>query len=138
MAKVSRPRIARVVACRTLKGGSSKAFSRSLAAYLMSEHRVQELDSIMRDVMDDWAKDGYLEVLAYSAHPLTPALKKEIVARIKAVSPHATQIVITEQHDPGVVGGVRLRLANRQLDLSVENKLNQFKQLTGAKSYYEK
>jgi hypothetical protein len=27
---------------------------------------------------------------------------------------------------------VRLRMANRQLDLSVEHKLNRFKQLTGA------
>lgn len=132
MAKVPRPRIAHVVADRTLKNGDSKALSRSLAAYLVSEHRVQELDSIMRDVMDDWAKQGYLEVLAYSAHPLTPALKAQITERIKAVSPQATQIVVTEQHDPAAIGGVRLRLANRQLDLSVEHKLNQFKQLTGA------
>lgn len=132
MTKVPRPRIAGVVADRTLKSGVSKEFSREFAAYLMSERRVQELDSILRDVMDDWAKAGYLEVLAYSAYPLTAALKSQIVERIKAVSPHAKQIVITEQHDPSVVGGVRLRLANRQLDLSVEHKLNQFKQLTGA------
>lgn len=132
MAKVPRPYIAGVLADHTLKGGASKHLSRSVAAYLMNEHRVQELDSILRDVMDDWAKSGYLEVLAYSAHPLTPVLKEDIVARIKAASPQAKQVVVTEQYDPDVVGGVRLRLANRQLDLSVENKLNQFKQLTGA------
>ena len=132
MAKVPRTRIAGAIADRTLKSGASKGLSRSLAAYLMSEHRVQELDSILRDVMDDWAKVGYLEVLAFSAYPLTPGLKKDIVARIKAISPQAKQIVVTEQLDPTVVGGVRLRLANRQLDLSVEHKLHQFKQLMGA------
>lgn len=132
MAKVPRPRIASVVADRTLQGGMSKALARSLAAYLMSEHRVQELDSIMRDVMNDWSRSGYLEVLAYSAHPLTPDLKSQIVERIKALSPDAKQIVVTEQYDPEAIGGVRLRLANRQLDLSVEHKLNKFKQLTGA------
>jgi F0F1-type ATP synthase delta subunit len=31
-----------------------------------------------------------------------------------------------------VIGGVRLSLANQQLDLSVESKLNKFKQLTAA------
>jgi len=132
MAKAPRPRIAGVVAERALGGEEPKKLSRSLAAYLISEHRVQELDSILRDVMDDWAKAGHLEVLAYSAHPLTPALKAEIVQRIRALSPQAKEIIVTEQHDPEAVGGVRLRLANRELDLSVEHKLNQFKQLTGA------
>jgi F0F1-type ATP synthase delta subunit len=129
MAKVPRTRIAGVIADRTLKSGSDKGFAKEVAAYLLAEQRVSGLDSIMRDVMDDWSKAGYLEVLAYSAHPLTEELKSEITARIKAVSPEAKQIVITEQHDDSVVGGVRLKLANRQLDLSVEAKLNQFKQL---------
>jgi F0F1-type ATP synthase delta subunit len=37
---------------------------------------------------------------------------------------------VTEVLDPEVLGGVRLSLANQQLDLSVEAKLNKFKQLT--------
>lgn len=131
--KVPRPSIARVIADRTLRKGADKHFAKEVAAYLMAEKRVNGLDSIMRDVMDDWAKTGYLEVLVYSAHPLSAELKREITARIKAVSPQAEKIVITEQRDLSVMGGVRLRLANRQLDLSVEHKLNRFKQLTGAK-----
>lgn len=132
MAKVPRTRIAGVIADRTLKKGVDKRYAKEVAAYLIAEQRVNGLDSIMRDVMDDWSKAGYLEVLAYSAHPLTPALKNEIVARIKAASPGAKRIVVTEQPDPEAIGGVRLRLANRQLDLSIENKLNKFRQLTGA------
>jgi F0F1-type ATP synthase delta subunit len=132
MAKVSRPRIAHAIADRTLKSGIDAQYAKEIAAYLIAEQRVDGLDSIMRDVMDDWSKAGYLEVLAYSAHPLTAELKSEITMRIKAVSPEASRIVITEQHDERVVGGVRLKLANRQLDLSIENKLNRFKQLTGA------
>lgn len=132
MSRVSRSRIAHVVADRTLNSGVSKQFAKEVAAYLIAEKRVSGLDSLMRDVMDDWAKTGYLEVLAYSAHPLTTELKRDIASRIKAVSPQAEHIVVTEQLDPDVIGGVRLRLANRQLDLSVEHKLNRFKQLTGA------
>lgn len=129
MSKVPRTRIAGVIADRTLKNGVSEHFAKEVAAYLMAEKRVGGLDSILRDVMDDWSKAGYLEVLAYSAHSLSAELKKQIEQRVKAVSPQAKQIVITEQFDPEVVGGVRLQLANRQLDLSVEAKLNKFKQL---------
>lgn len=132
MSRVPRTRIAGVIAGRTLKSGSDKQFAKEVAAYLLTEKRVNGLDSIMRDVMDEWSSAGYLEVLAYSAHPLNAELKREITARITAVSPQAKKVVITEQNDPGVVGGVRLRMANRQLDLSVEHKLNRFKQLTGA------
>lgn len=132
MAKVPRTRLAAYIADHALKHGSDERFAREVAAYLLAEGRVNGLDSILRDVMDDWSKAGHLEVLAYSAYPLSPALKKQITERIKAVSPHAKRIVVTEQHDPSVVGGVRLRLANRELDLSVEHRLNTFKQLTGA------
>lgn len=132
MSRVPRTRIAHVIADRTLQSGVSKHFAKEVAAYLMAEGRVNGLDSIMRDVMDDWSKTGYLEVLAYSAHPLSTELKRDITERIRSVSPQAKQIVVTEQYDVEVMGGVRLRLANRQLDLSVEYKLNKFKQLTGA------
>jgi len=99
---------------------------------LLAEGRVDELDSILRDVQADWATHGHVEVLAYSAHPLTEASKSEIVEQIKPLYPNAEQILVTEVIDPSVVGSVRLRLAHQQLDLSVEAKLNKFKQLVRA------
>ena len=130
--KTPRVRIARTVADQTLAEGVSKAYARELAAYLLSERRVGELDSLLRDVQADWARKGYVEVLARSAHPLTDAVKRDIAARIKPLFSEAKKIVVTEVADPGVVGGVQIQLADRQLDLSVEGKLNKFKQLTGA------
>lgn len=128
--KAPRTRIAGTVADRTLKQGVSRQLSREVAAYLLSEGRVNELDSVLRDVQSDWAENGYVEVLAASAHELSAEIKSDIRARIKALYPQAKQIVVTEVRDPEVIGGVRLRLANQQLDLSVESKLNKFKQLT--------
>jgi len=130
--KTSRTRIASVVADRTLQKGSSKQLAREIAAYLLDEQRVSDLDSILRDVQEDWATSGYVEVIARSAHPLTAASKADITKQIKRVYPQAKKIGISEISDPEVVGGVRLELANQQLDLSVEAKLNKFKQLTSA------
>ncbi len=130
--KQARTKIAQVIADRTLKKGVSKQLSREVAAYLLSERRVNELDSVLRDVQADWAEDGYVEVLASSAHALTDVTKADITKQVKELYPVAQQIIVTEVHDPAIIGGVRLSVANRQLDLSVEAKLNRFRQLTTA------
>lgn len=128
--KTSRTRIARIIADRTLSSGADAIYVRELAAFLLSEHRVGELNSLLRDVQADWAASGYVEVLAASAHPLADAVRADIKSQIATLYPNAKQIIVTEVLDPEVVGGVRLSLANQQLDLSVEAKLNKFKQLT--------
>lgn len=130
--KTPRVRIADVVADQTLQQGSSKEFAQKLAAYLLSERRVGELGSLLRDVQADWAKKGYVEILARSAYPLTDNVKSDIEQRIRPLFPAASKVVVTEVIDPDVIGGVQIQLADRQLDLSVEAKLNTFKQLTGA------
>jgi len=129
--KTSRTRIAAVVADHTLKSGLPKSYAKQVAALLLDEQRVGELDSLLRDVQASWAAQGYVEVLARSAHTLTAATKKQIAEQVKSLYPTAKQIVVTEVHDPLAIGGVQISLADKQLDLSVRAKLNRFKQLTG-------
>lgn len=136
--KARRTRIAQVVADRTLKSGISRRLSRDVAAYLLSEGRTGELESIVRDVQADWADAGIVEVVASSAYPLTAAVKADIRRKVAKLYPGAKRIVVTERHDPEVIGGVRLDFADRQLDLSVEAKLNRFKQLTTATGSLER
>lgn len=130
--KQSRTRLAAIIADKALKSGVTTELSKEVAAYLLTERRVAELDSVLRDVQDVWAKSGFIEVLAYSAFPLTAEVKQEIVNQVRNIYPEATEIRITESIDPEVIGGVRLSLPNKQLDLSVESKLDRFKQLTMA------
>lgn len=130
--KSPRTKIAGAIAAKTLKSGVSRRLSQEIAAYLLSERRVGDLDSILRDVQNDWAAAGYVEVTAASAHPLTDAIKADITRQVKSLYPDARQVIITEVADPEVIGGVRLNLPNQQLDLTIEAKLNKFKQLTAA------
>lgn len=130
--KTPRTRIADIVAAKTLKDGVTKRLSQEIAAYLLGEGRVNELDSVLRDVQADWAEAGYVEVVASSSHGLTAGNKADVTKRAKQLYPEAKWIIVTEAYDPDVIGGVRLNLANQQLDLSVEAKLNKFKQLTSA------
>ena len=128
--KTPRTQIAQVIAKRTLKGATSKKFNTEIAAYLLHEKRVGELDSLLRDVQLDWAMDGRVEVIASSAHALSTQVKTDITQQVKKLYPQAKQIIITENFDPAIIGGVRLSLPNQQLDLSIEAKLNKFRQLT--------
>jgi len=131
--KTPRTRIAQVIANRTLQSGATDALVHEVAAYVLAERRVGELNSLMRDVQEDWAQAGQVEVLAASAHPLSAEVHQDIESQIKTIYPNAKRIIVTEVLDPEVIGGVRLSLANQQLDLSVEAKLNKFKQLTAGK-----
>jgi len=127
--KQPRVKIARLIADRTLKKGVSRRLSKEVAAYLLSERRVNELDSILRDVQADWAEAGYIEVQAASAHPLSTNVRADITRLVKRLAPDAKTVQLTEIRDPSLIGGLRLNLPNRQLDLSVAAKLNKFKQL---------
>lgn len=130
--KASRTRLAKFVADQTLAEGASPRFTREIAAYLLNEGRVDELDSLLRDVQADWAEAGHVEVTARSAFPLTATVKADIRNEVKKIYPSAKQIVINEVADPDVVGGVRLNLPDLQLDLSIRTKLNRFKQAVTA------
>jgi len=130
--KTPRSHIASTIAAHTYDDGISKEYAQQIAALLLYEGRVGQLESLLRDVQANWALHGYIEVLARSAHPLTDTVKQDIEQRIRPLFPDAKKVVVTEIIDPSIVGGVQIRLADRQLDLSVEAKLNTFKQLTGA------
>jgi F0F1-type ATP synthase delta subunit len=128
--KAPRTRIASLVAEQTLKGAPTKKLSRQVAAYLLEEGRVSELDSILRDVQADWAAAGIVEVIAASAYPISSSVSSQIKAIVKQIYPNAKQIIVSEVIDSEVIGGVRLSMPGKQLDMSVEAKLNKFKQLT--------
>ncbi|HEY1064181.1 MAG TPA: F0F1 ATP synthase subunit delta [Candidatus Saccharimonadales bacterium] len=132
MAKLPRHEIAKVLAERSLGRVSAKSFSEQIAAYLLAEGRTAELEPLLRDIMQYRAEHGIVEVMAVSAHPLSADVHKDIERHVKSIFPDAKQIIVSEELQPDVVGGVRLELPNQQLDLSVRAKLNRFKQLTTA------
>jgi F0F1-type ATP synthase delta subunit len=133
MSKVPRNQIASAIAAQTLSSGVSAKLSRELAAYLLSESRTGELDPLMRDIQGLWAEQGYINATAISAHPINAGAKAKIRQTVATAYPKAKKIIIDEQHDPAVIAGVRIELADRQLDVSVATKLNKFKQLTVGK-----
>jgi F0F1-type ATP synthase delta subunit len=130
--KVSRTRLAAVIAERAQQNISAKRLSHEIAAYLLAEGRTDELDSVLRDLMQYRADHGIVEVIGVSAYPLNSEVRHDIEGVARELYPDAKQVIISEEHDENVIGGVTIELANQQLDLSVRAKLNRFRQLTAA------
>lgn len=131
--KLGRSKLARIIAERSLDSKvSTKELSREVAAYLLTENRIGELDSLMRDVMDQRAQAGIVEVEARSSHALSATETKNIESIVRETYPNAKTVLVVQTLDPHVLGGVTLSFANEQLDMSVRAKINCFKQLTTA------
>ncbi|MBI3624427.1 F0F1 ATP synthase subunit delta [Candidatus Saccharibacteria bacterium] len=128
----SRHHLAEVIATRTLHRRSTQQLAQAVAAYLLAEHKTADLESLIRDIMQYRSDLGIVEAVAVSAHDLNRQVIKDIRLLLKQQYPKAQSIVIDDRQDPELVGGVRIDLANEQLDLTTRAKLNQFKRLTGA------
>jgi F0F1-type ATP synthase delta subunit len=127
--KVPRKKIADIIARRALSKGFNKTQATSVAAYLLDEGRTGELDSLLRDVEEDWAEQGFVEVIATSAHELSAKVLQDIEVEVRKLYPNAKRIQVTPELDRSTVGGVRLVFANHRLDLSVASELQKFKTL---------
>jgi F0F1-type ATP synthase delta subunit len=127
--RAPRKQLASVIAAKTLDGSFGSADVTSLAAYLLDEGRTGELSSLLRDVQKDWADRGIVEVVAYSAHELSAAVKTDLEAEVRKIFPHAARIIVTSKLDPSLIGGVRLEFTDHRLDLSTRGKLQKFKAL---------
>lgn len=129
--KTPRSQISPVLAKLMLEDRTNtQALSREIAAYLLSENRTGELDSLMRDVVAHRADEGLVEVTAVSAHELSIEVKHDIEKLVREHFKDVNEIIINQRIDPDAVGGVRLELVGQQLDLTIRNKLNRFKELT--------
>ncbi len=131
---ISRLELAEVIAERTLDISDSAKLAKAIAGYLIEEGRIDELDSLMRDVLDYRAKQGHVEATVVSAHPISDEVKKDVLAAIKGEYPDAGSFVMNQRIDPLVVGGLRIELANEELDLTIQAKLNTLKRLTAARN----
>lgn len=125
MAKPSKHEIAKVVIALSGKMPQKK-LAQSLANYLQQENRTSELDDIVREIKFHQQKNsGIIEADVTSAFPISPAVKKQIKQMF------GDKVLINEEIDKSVIGGVRVETNDHMLDLTVRNRLNQLKSIRG-------
>ena len=131
--KVPRDQLAEAIAKLTLEQKNPKRLAKAVAAYLLSEHRLPELESLLRDIMQYRLDHGVAEAEAVSVRPLPEAVERDIKALLKNAYPMVKRVTVNQRQDESVIGGVQIKLANQQFDDSVRGRLSKFKRLIEAK-----
>ena len=122
--KLSRKELAEVIV-KLIDENDTQSLAQDIAAYLIQEHRVKDVDSLMRDVVQiRQQQNGITEATATTALPLEDDVKRDIKAYLKA-----NKLILNEVQDPTLVGGLRLEAGDIQLDVSIHNRLRKLKQL---------
>ncbi len=128
--KDTRHHLAEVIGQKTLHIKDYKMLSKEIAAYLLETGQTAQLESLMRDIMAYRAQHGVVEVMATSANELSQADINDIKELLKEEYPHAKSFEIDRVENKAVMGGVKLGLPDKQLDLTIRAKVNTFKRLT--------
>jgi F0F1-type ATP synthase delta subunit len=128
--KTPRHILAQAIAERTLHVRDEKLLAREIAAYLLTERRVGELESVLRDIMQYRADHGVLEAEVVTAHEVSQTVLRDVKELLQAAYPDTKTVHVAARQDQSVIGGLRVDMPNEQLDMTVQNKLATFKRLT--------
>lgn len=65
------------------------------------------------------------EVTAITATPLNEELKAELIEKLKTIT--GSEIILNDELDPSIMGGVLIKIGNEQMDGTVKNRLEALK-----------
>lgn len=124
MAKLSRRKLAINAAARIASGETNKSVLRDIAAYLIDSRRTSEATLVVRDIEAMLMDTGTAIGTVTSARPLSKTSLTNVEAYVKTHDPRIKRVVLQEQIDEGLIGGIKLELPGSQLDASVKAKLD--------------
>ena len=124
MPKLSRRKLAAHAATRLVAGETKNAVLRDVAAYLIDNGRKREANLVVRDIETMLLSHGTAIATVTSARALSKQSRLAIESFIKSSTPGTTRVVLREETDERLIGGVKLELPGSQLDASVKAKLD--------------
>jgi ATP synthase F1 delta subunit len=121
----SRRVIARVIASKLVAEPTRQDhWIKALAAYLVENNRIAEADLIVNDIEHElYTQAGQLLVTVTSARPLATDVRIAL-GTLLADRTKAKKVLITENINADLLGGLVAKTADAELDASVRTKLN--------------
>lgn len=121
MARIARRKLAQYIVHKLENGTSAQEALRELAAHLIESRRTREYELIVRDIEDQLAERGIVIADVVSAHPLSDALRQEVIRTIGG------NVTLRESVDETLLGGIRIDLPGKRYDGTIRWKLNALK-----------
>lgn len=129
MKKLTRRMIAEAFVTEYGKASSPearRAVVESLAAVLLEERMTDQVDVVLRDIIQAQTKaTGTLSAELTSRFSLTDTLLEEVAEQLRRLT-GARQVVFDQTQDEHLLGGVRVQTPTTQLDLSLNRRLDDF------------
>lgn len=122
--KLSRRKLSEYTATRLLNGDNSKTVMKQLAAHLVETGRTRELELIVRDIETQLLAHGTALVTTVSARKLSDDAKHAIEKMVKTERSDVKKVILREQIDTSVIGGVRVELPGAIADFTVKATLD--------------
>lgn len=123
---ISRRLLARTVASQLISGASKKRVTQQLAAYIVTHKLHKQVEMIVADIEHELAKQGMVQATVTTAHPLSAGLRTQLHDYIQS-STAASMVVIDEEIDASIIGGVIVQTPDKTLDLSIATQLRRLK-----------
>ena len=127
MNKVSRRSLARYAADRLLAGDSAPEVAKAVASVLAQDKRLNEAELLLADINFELESRGKVATaLVTAANDLGDKLRIEIKSLVKKAS-KVDRVILNEQIDKSVIGGLRIETATRIWDKTVARQLNELR-----------
>lgn len=122
MSKVTTNALAKYVVDQLEAGVEAPALAQQLSAFLLEERRTRELPTILRAVDVEMSNRGSDQIVITTAHGTSNEVKEQISELLGVKNPIFTEVI-----DQNVIGGVKARSGETEIDLTVRGRLNRFK-----------
>lgn len=99
-----------------------------VAAYLLDSHRVREAGLVVRDIENTLARQGIVVARVSSAYNIdlsTKTLLDELLRKTFTVN----EMHLSERIQPELLGGVKVEVASKELDITMRRRINQLKSM---------
>lgn len=130
VAGLSRRDLAKTIAAKIIAQPSERqAWLNRAAAYLVERHQTDRAEQLVQDIAREvFTQTGTLLASVTSAHPLSPAIRKEIADYLTAAT-GAQRVVLDEAVDPTLLSGVVVRTPDHELNTTARYHLQQLTSL---------
>lgn len=127
MSSFSRRQLAHYAVERLLDGESPATLSKHLSAALTAAKKQKEADLLLNDIAHELESRGLLaRATVTSASRLSPTLRKQLINKIEKAA-KVREVVLTENIDEDVIGGIKVETANHSWDNTLVRRLADIK-----------
>ena len=129
---ISRRKLAKYASERIIKGENLRKLQKELAAYLISEGKIREVELLTADIESELEKNGIIIADVSSARELSDKTRKMIQKKLGG-----KKVYLREKIDENLIGGVKIEFAGKQVDETILHKLNLLKAESKGFYYWE-